>query len=54
MPFKLNGVVTGATGDRSFTLYDGTDAVAVRTLSGVKLDFGYEYTVIGTRVYLTA
>ena len=49
MPFKLNGVVTGATGDRSFTLYDGTDAVAVRTLSGVKLDFGYEYTVIGTK-----
>ncbi len=49
MPFKLHGVVTGATGDRSFTLYDGVDALAVRTLSGVALDFGYEYTVIGTK-----
>ncbi len=49
MLFKVKGVVTGATGDRSFTIYDGVDATVIRTPKNVALDFGFEYTIIGTK-----
>ena len=49
MPFKLKGVITGILGDKSFSMYDGQFAVAVRTLSNTAVEVGFEYTVIGTR-----
>lgn len=47
MPFKVEGVVTGATGDRSFSIYDGDNALVIRTLYGVSLDYGFKYTIVG-------
>lgn len=44
MPFKIEGVITGAIGNLSYTLYDGVDAIAVY---GENYDIGYEYTVVG-------
>lgn len=44
MPFKVEGVVTGSVGDKSYTMYDGVDAIAIY---GEYLDIGYKYTVVG-------
>lgn len=48
-PFKIEGVVTGITGNRQYSIYDGTDAMAIRMRSGTSLELGYKYTIVGCK-----
>lgn len=46
--FKLKGIVSGITGNQTFSFEDETAAIAIRK-ANVYLDVGYEYTIYATR-----
>ncbi len=47
--FKITGIITGLSGNDTYTFYDGTDAIAVYALQGASFDVGYEYTITGRK-----